>query len=184
MDRWQRQLNTDALLQLPSTHQKSSVQATLFCSKIYASFWSIDAGRKNGGSLVSMKPAECLPHSVIPHFRCAGAVSARCFSKHQQIPFSATELAKLRRDFGCSPKESETERVWKVSLCWCCFSKVSRSYLGLPVSVTGEQQAQRPGKEEERAECQWFAGRFSPVLQLMGQGTHGPTSHKREKGEG
>lgn len=101
-----------------------------------------------------MKPAECLPHSVIPHFRCAGAVSARCFSKHQQIPFSATELAKLRRDFGCSPQESETERVWKVSLCWCCFSKVSRSYLGLPVSVTGEQQAHKgpqngPKRERE-----------------------------------
>jgi len=34
----------------------------------------------------------------------------------KEIPFSATELAKLERDFSCSPKESETEYVWRVSL--------------------------------------------------------------------
>ncbi|KFU86710.1 hypothetical protein M959_01837, partial [Chaetura pelagica] len=30
--------------------------------------------------------------------------------------YSATELAKLKRDYGCLPKESETEYVWYVSL--------------------------------------------------------------------
>ena len=34
----------------------------------------------------------------------------------KEIPFLATELAKLKRDFSHSPKESETEYVWKVSL--------------------------------------------------------------------
>ena len=32
------------------------------------------------------------------------------------IPFSATELAKLKKDFSRSPKESENEYVWRVSL--------------------------------------------------------------------
>ncbi|XP_071587777.1 uncharacterized protein [Heliangelus exortis] len=34
----------------------------------------------------------------------------------KEIPFSALELAKLRREFGRTPKESETEYVWRVSL--------------------------------------------------------------------
>ena len=34
----------------------------------------------------------------------------------KEIPFSATELAKLKKDFSRSPKESETEYVWRVSL--------------------------------------------------------------------
>ncbi|XP_042665587.1 uncharacterized protein LOC122155633 [Centrocercus urophasianus] len=33
----------------------------------------------------------------------------------KEIPFSATELAKLKKDFSRSPKESETEYVWRVS---------------------------------------------------------------------
>ncbi|XP_072216512.1 uncharacterized protein [Excalfactoria chinensis] len=34
----------------------------------------------------------------------------------KEIPFSVTELAKLKKDFSRSPKESETEYVWRVSL--------------------------------------------------------------------
>ncbi|XP_072184206.1 uncharacterized protein [Excalfactoria chinensis] len=34
----------------------------------------------------------------------------------KETPFSATELAKLKKEFSRSPKESETEYVWRVSL--------------------------------------------------------------------
>jgi len=34
----------------------------------------------------------------------------------KEMPFSATEPAKLKRDFSCSPEESETEHGWRVSL--------------------------------------------------------------------
>lgn len=34
----------------------------------------------------------------------------------KEIPFSATELAKRKKDFSLSPKESETEYVRRVSL--------------------------------------------------------------------
>ena len=34
----------------------------------------------------------------------------------KEVPFTATELAKLRKDFARTAKESETEYVWRVSL--------------------------------------------------------------------
>lgn len=34
----------------------------------------------------------------------------------KQTPYTATELAKLKRDYGCLPKESETEYTWHVLL--------------------------------------------------------------------
>ena len=34
----------------------------------------------------------------------------------KEVPYTTTELAKLKKEFGHSPKESETEYVWRVSL--------------------------------------------------------------------
>jgi len=34
----------------------------------------------------------------------------------KETPFAATELAKLRKDFARTARESETEYVWRVSL--------------------------------------------------------------------
>ena len=34
----------------------------------------------------------------------------------KEIPFAATELAKLRKDFARTARESETKYVWRVSL--------------------------------------------------------------------
>ncbi|GAB0206780.1 hypothetical protein GRJ2_003143600 [Grus japonensis] len=34
----------------------------------------------------------------------------------KEVPYSAIELAKLKKDFGRNPEESETEYVWRVSL--------------------------------------------------------------------
>jgi len=34
----------------------------------------------------------------------------------KEIPFAATKLAKLRKDFARTARESETEYVWRVSL--------------------------------------------------------------------
>ena len=34
----------------------------------------------------------------------------------KEVPFTATELAKLRKDLVSAPRESETEYVWRVSL--------------------------------------------------------------------
>ncbi|XP_040977259.1 uncharacterized protein LOC121232857 [Aquila chrysaetos chrysaetos] len=34
----------------------------------------------------------------------------------KEVPYTATELAKLKKEFGRTPKESETEYVWRVSL--------------------------------------------------------------------
>jgi len=34
----------------------------------------------------------------------------------KEIPFAATKLAKLRKDFERSSRESKTEYVWRVSL--------------------------------------------------------------------
>jgi len=36
----------------------------------------------------------------------------------KEMPFLATELAKLKRDFSCSPKGSETEYIWRVKSHW------------------------------------------------------------------
>lgn len=60
----------------------------------------------------------------------------------KEIPFSATELAKLKRDFSRSPKESETEYVWMV---------------GWTVSLTGRDQILLTEKE---AESYWGPGVF------------------------
>lgn len=34
----------------------------------------------------------------------------------KEVPYTATGLAKLKKEFGCTPKEFETEYVWRVSL--------------------------------------------------------------------
>jgi len=42
-----------------------------------------------------------------------GRYSGDCI---REVPYSATELAKLKKDFGHTPRKSETEYVWTVPL--------------------------------------------------------------------
>jgi len=34
----------------------------------------------------------------------------------KEVPYTATELAKLKKDYSCNPRESEAECVWRVLL--------------------------------------------------------------------
>ncbi|XP_040434380.1 uncharacterized protein LOC121080427, partial [Falco naumanni] len=64
----------------------------------------------------------------------------------KEVPYSATELAKLKKDFGRTPKESETEYVWRVSLSGgdqiLLSEKEAKGYWGPGVFLTtGNQNA-------------------------------------------
>jgi len=65
----------------------------------------------------------------------------------KEIPFAATELAKLRKDFERTARESETEYVWRVLLsegmASCCVRKGSRRVLG-PGSVLNHRRSPSP----------------------------------------
>ncbi|XP_015735124.2 LOW QUALITY PROTEIN: uncharacterized protein LOC107322042 [Coturnix japonica] len=82
----------------------------------------------------------------------------------KEIPFSATELAKLRKDFSRSPKESETEYVWRVSLTGgdqiLLTEKEAEGYWGPGVFLTtGNNRA--PWSLTQRAA--YWAGGLNPL---------------------
>ncbi|XP_065592015.1 uncharacterized protein LOC136048321 [Cyrtonyx montezumae] len=82
----------------------------------------------------------------------------------KETPFSATELAKLKRDFGRSPKESETEYVWRVSLTGgdqiLLTEKEAEGYWGPGVFLTtGNNRA--PWSLTQRAA--YWAGGLNPL---------------------
>ncbi|XP_065586477.1 uncharacterized protein LOC136054465 [Cyrtonyx montezumae] len=82
----------------------------------------------------------------------------------KEIPFSTTELAKLKRDFGRSPKESETEYVWRVSLTGgdqiLLTEKEAEGYWGPGVFLTtGNNRA--PWSLTQRAA--YWAGGLNPL---------------------
>ena len=82
----------------------------------------------------------------------------------KEIPFSATELAKLKKDFSRSPKESETEYVWRVSLTGgdqiLLTEKEAEGYWGPGVFLTtGNNRA--PWSLTQRAA--YWAGGLNPL---------------------
>ncbi|XP_052546075.1 uncharacterized protein LOC128084228 [Tympanuchus pallidicinctus] len=82
----------------------------------------------------------------------------------KEIPFSATELAKLKKDFSRSPKESETEYVWRVSLTGgdqiLLAEKEAEGYWGPGVFLTtGNSRA--PWSLTQRAA--YWAGGLNPL---------------------
>ncbi|XP_072183427.1 uncharacterized protein [Excalfactoria chinensis] len=82
----------------------------------------------------------------------------------KEIPFSATELAKLKKDFSRSPRESETEYVWRVSLTGgdqiMLTEKEAEGYWGPGVFLTtGNNRA--PWSLTQRAA--YWAGGLNPL---------------------
>ncbi|XP_072216495.1 uncharacterized protein [Excalfactoria chinensis] len=82
----------------------------------------------------------------------------------KEIPFSVTELAKLKKDFSRSPKESETEYVWRVSLTGgdqiMLTEKEAEGYWGPGVFLTtGNNRA--PWSLTQRAA--YWAGGLNPL---------------------
>ncbi|KFU92831.1 hypothetical protein M959_08107, partial [Chaetura pelagica] len=78
----------------------------------------------------------------------------------KEVPYSATELAKLKKEFGCNPKGSETEYVWRVSLSGgdqiLLTEKEAKGYWGPGVFLTtGDQRA--PWSLTQRA-AYWSGG--------------------------
>ncbi|XP_074669757.1 uncharacterized protein LOC141918805 [Strix aluco] len=82
----------------------------------------------------------------------------------KEVPFTATELAKLRKDFARTAKESETEYVWRVSLSGgdgiLLSEKEAEGYWGPGVFLTtGNHQA--PWSLTQRAA--YWAGGLNPL---------------------
>lgn len=82
----------------------------------------------------------------------------------REIPFSATELAKLKGDFSCSPRKSETEYVWRVSLTDgdqnLLTEKEAEGYLGPEVFLTTSNNC-APWSSTQRAA--YWAGGLNPL---------------------
>ncbi|KGL80795.1 hypothetical protein N309_06728, partial [Tinamus guttatus] len=82
----------------------------------------------------------------------------------KKVPFTATELAKLRKDFARTAKESETEYVWRVSLSGgdeiLLSEKEAEGYWGPGVFLTtGDRRA--PWSLTQRAA--YWAGGLNPL---------------------
>ncbi|XP_074667200.1 uncharacterized protein LOC141917704 [Strix aluco] len=82
----------------------------------------------------------------------------------KEVPFTATELAKLRKDFSRTAKESETEYVWRVSLSGgdgiLLSEKEAEGYWGPGVFLTtGDHRA--PWSLTQRAA--YWAGGLNPL---------------------
>ncbi|XP_068280404.1 uncharacterized protein, partial [Nyctibius grandis] len=82
----------------------------------------------------------------------------------KEVPYTATELAKLKRDFSRSPKESETEYVWRVSLTGgdqiLLSEREAEGYWGPGVFLTtGDNRA--PWSLTQRAA--YWAGGLNPL---------------------
>ncbi|XP_074719620.1 uncharacterized protein LOC141941203 [Strix uralensis] len=78
----------------------------------------------------------------------------------KEVPFTATELAKLRKDFARTAKESETEYVWRVSLSGgdglLLLEKEAEGYWGPGVLLT-TGGCRAPWSLTQRAAC-WARG--------------------------
>ncbi|XP_068277936.1 LOW QUALITY PROTEIN: uncharacterized protein [Nyctibius grandis] len=82
----------------------------------------------------------------------------------KEVPYTATELAKLKRDFSRSSKESETEYVWRVSLTGgdqiLLSEREAEGYWGPGVFLTtGDNRA--PWSLTQRAA--YWAGGLNPL---------------------
>ncbi|XP_052631079.1 LOW QUALITY PROTEIN: uncharacterized protein LOC128136025, partial [Harpia harpyja] len=82
----------------------------------------------------------------------------------KEVPYTATELAKLKKEFGRTPKESETEYVWRVSLSGgdqiLLSEKEAEGYWGPGVFLTtGNHRA--PWSLTQRAA--YWAGGLNPL---------------------
>ncbi|XP_074936484.1 uncharacterized protein LOC142051195 [Phalacrocorax aristotelis] len=83
----------------------------------------------------------------------------------KEVPFTATEVAKLKKDFARTPKESETEYVWRVSLSAggdgiLLSEKEAEGYWGPGVFLTtGNRRA--PWSLTQRAA--YWAGGLNPL---------------------
>uniref|UniRef100_A0A8C5TRN6 Uncharacterized protein n=1 Tax=Malurus cyaneus samueli TaxID=2593467 RepID=A0A8C5TRN6_9PASS len=82
----------------------------------------------------------------------------------KEVPFTATELAKLKKDFSRHPRESETEFVWRVSLSGgdqiLLSEKEAEGYWGPGVFLTtGDHRA--PWSLTQRAA--FWAGSLNPL---------------------
>ncbi|KFP73809.1 hypothetical protein N311_05319, partial [Apaloderma vittatum] len=82
----------------------------------------------------------------------------------KEIPYSATELAKLKKESGRSPKESETEYVWRVSVMSgdqiLLTEQEAEGYWGLGVFLTtGDRRA--PWSLTQRVA--YWAGGLNPL---------------------
>ncbi|XP_069631326.1 LOW QUALITY PROTEIN: uncharacterized protein [Haliaeetus albicilla] len=82
----------------------------------------------------------------------------------KEVPFTATELAKLKKDFARAAKESETEYVWRVSLSGgdgiLLSEKEAEGYWGPGVFLTtGDRRA--PWSLTQRAA--YWAGGLNPL---------------------
>ncbi|XP_075014577.1 uncharacterized protein LOC142086018 [Calonectris borealis] len=82
----------------------------------------------------------------------------------KEVPYNAPELAKLRKDFGRTPRESETEYVWRVSLSGgnqiLLSEKEAEGYWGPGVFITtGNYRA--PWSLTQRAA--YWAGGLNPL---------------------
>ncbi|XP_029876242.1 uncharacterized protein LOC115343847 [Aquila chrysaetos chrysaetos] len=82
----------------------------------------------------------------------------------KEVPYTATELAKLKKEFGRTPKESETEYVWRVSLSGgdqiLLSEKEAEGYWGPGVFlITGNHRA--PWSLTQRAA--YWAGGLNPL---------------------
>ncbi|XP_068277935.1 uncharacterized protein [Nyctibius grandis] len=82
----------------------------------------------------------------------------------KEVPYTAAELAKLKRDFSRSPKESETEYVWRVSLTGgdqiLLSEREAEGYWGPGVFLTtGDNRA--PWSLTQRAA--YWAGGLNPL---------------------
>ncbi|KFP34609.1 hypothetical protein N324_12161, partial [Chlamydotis macqueenii] len=82
----------------------------------------------------------------------------------KEVPFAATELAKLRKDFARTPKESETEYVWRASLLAGGWNPVVRKgtegYWGPGVFLTTDN-CRDPWSLTQRAA--YWAGGLNPL---------------------
>lgn len=82
----------------------------------------------------------------------------------KETPFTVTELAKLRKDFSRTPRESETEYVWKVSLSGgdeiLLSEKEAEGYCGPGVFLTTSNN-QAPWSLTQRAA--YWAGGLNPL---------------------
>ncbi|KFW08085.1 hypothetical protein N327_00949, partial [Fulmarus glacialis] len=82
----------------------------------------------------------------------------------KEVPFTATELAKLKKDFGRTPRESETEYVWRVLLSGCdqilLTEKEAEGYWGPGVFLT-TRNYRTPWSLTQRAA--YWAGGLNPL---------------------
>lgn len=82
----------------------------------------------------------------------------------KDLPYTATELAKLKKESDCTPKESETEYVWRVSLSGgdhiLPSEKEAKGYWGPGVSLTpGDHHAPLPSTQR----AAYWAGGLNPL---------------------